>query len=83
MAESNGENTKRVWGLFAKDRQIERPNDERVGRIMQRVHHEAGMKHIGLLIFVRFWLVLLQMGAELYVQAAKKNHSHVARPHNK
>lgn len=49
--------------LFAEERKKCKPNDARINRIMHRIHHESNMNDLALMIFVRFWLTLLQLGA--------------------
>lgn len=57
--------------LFARERAKCQPNTQRINRIMQKVHHESSIRDLTLMIFVRFWMTLLQMGAVIYVASAK------------
>lgn len=58
--------------LFADERKKIKPDAARIERIMLKVEHESNMIDLGILIFVRFWLTLLQMGAILYVASVER-----------
>jgi hypothetical protein len=55
-----------VHRAFEYDRVDVEPSEDRLQRIMQRVRSAIAAREIGLLIFVRMWLAVLEFGAAVY-----------------
>ncbi len=58
--------------LFASERKQCQANDARVKSIMHKVHQQSNINDLTLLVFVRLWMTLLNVGAIFYVAAVKK-----------
>lgn len=57
--------------IFAAERQACQPDKARINRIMHSIHHERSMQDLGIMLFVRFWVSLLQLGAVIYVASTE------------
>jgi hypothetical protein len=63
-----------LYRLFTNERSRIKADPVRIARISHRIHQESSLNDLGLMIFARFWIALLQMGAIFYVTSIERQH---------
>ncbi len=59
--------------LFKTERMQCKTDVERINKVVHKIDHENNLYQLSLMIFVRFWIALLQMGSLFYVATTERN----------